>query len=144
MSKEYCISIPGAPKGKGRPRFSRGGHAYTPESTRDYEDTVKAIWLNTLGKVTYTADIPLYCIITANFELPKSTSKKQRAEMLSGEKRPIKRPDLDNVAKLVLDSLNGVAFYDDAQIISLYVVKTYKEIASVDVCIGEIECGTQL
>lgn len=93
MSKQYCISIPGAPKGKGRPRFTRKGHAYTPESTKDYEDLVKATWLNTLGKVTYAADVPLYCHIVAYYPIPSSASKKTKAAMERGDIRPLKKPD---------------------------------------------------
>ena len=36
-----------------------------------------------------------------------------------------KRPDIDNLAKAVIDGLNGIAFNDDAQIADLHVTKKY-------------------
>ena len=57
--------------------------------------------------------------VTAFFEPPKSISKKKRAEMLEGKIWPAKKPDSDNIAKVVLDALNGIAYHDDTQIIKL-------------------------
>lgn len=36
-----CFVVPGKPQGKGRPRFTRSGHTYTPDSTAEYEERVK-------------------------------------------------------------------------------------------------------
>ena len=33
------IEVSGQPQGKGRPRFTRNGRAYTPDKTREYEAT---------------------------------------------------------------------------------------------------------
>lgn len=66
-------------------------------------------------------------MITACFGIPKSTSKKARTAMLSGQTYPTKKPDVDNVVKIVLDALNGFAWHDDAQVIDLHISKTYTE-----------------
>ena len=62
-------------------------------------------------------------IIKAQFEIPKSWTKQRRRrlrlEILPG------KPDIDNIAKIVLDSFNGVVFEDDAQVYDLKVSKTY-------------------
>lgn len=42
-----------------------------------------------------------------------------------GLARPVGKPDADNVAKLVLDGLNGVAWVDDAQVVDLAIVRTW-------------------
>ena len=47
--------------------------------------------------------------------------------MISGALLPAKKPDLDNVAKIVCDALNGVAYKDDAQVVKLTVHKRYSE-----------------
>ena len=58
---------------------------------------------------------------------PKSFSKKKAARALDGLIQPTTKPDLDNVAKTVLDALNGVVWQDDSEITSLTVMKTYGE-----------------
>ena len=41
------IEISGQPIGKGRPRFTKTGHAYTPTKTREYEKRLHAAaWAN--------------------------------------------------------------------------------------------------
>jgi Holliday junction resolvase RusA-like endonuclease len=63
--------------------------------------------------------------ITAFFPIPKSTSKKNRALMLEDKLLPTKKPDSDNIAKVICDALNGVAYGDDTQIVKLVVNKRY-------------------
>ena len=46
---------------------------------------------------------------------------------MRGELHPTKKPDADNIGKIVADALNGVAYQDDAQIILLQIRKTYSE-----------------
>lgn len=55
--------------------------------------------------------------------------------MLAGEIRPTKRPDVDNVLKAVADSLNGLAYHDDAQLIEMKGTKRYDAIEGVWVLI---------
>ena len=75
--------------------------------------------------------------ITAYYGIPKSASKRTRADMLSRYIRPAKKPDLDNVAKIVLDSLNGLAYKDDAAVVELVVDKFYSERPRVEVRLEE-------
>ena len=65
--------------------------------------------------------------ITACFGIPKSASKKARAAMIEGLISPTKKPDMDNVVKIVLDALNGFAWHDDAQVVDLSVSKIYTD-----------------
>lgn len=51
---------------------------------------------------------------------------------------PYKKPDSDNIAKVVADALNGIAYDDDAQIADLTVIKRYTEDPCVKVTIEEI------
>jgi Holliday junction resolvase RusA-like endonuclease len=80
---------------------------------------------------------PLRVMIVARFTPPKRASKADRARMLANYTHPIARPDADNIAKN-LDALNGVAFVDDSQIVSLNVAKIYALEAGVDVTIVEL------
>ena len=68
------FTVPGIPVGKGRPRFMKNGHTYTPQRTRDYEDKVVQCWKCQSGK-GFAAGVPLRATVTAFFTVPKSTSK---------------------------------------------------------------------
>ena len=59
--------------------------------------------------------------------------------MASGDMRPVKRPDWDNVGKIVTDALNGVAYDDDSQIVSASVEKYYSEEPRTEIKIERID-----
>lgn len=117
--------IPGKPQGKARVRVRRDGHAYTPENTTMYENLVKLSYIQQCGNSI--ADGPLKMDILAAYPIPKSFTKKERLQVLRGELHPTKKPDADNIGKIVADALNGVAYRDDSQIILLRIRKTYSE-----------------
>lgn len=131
--------VEGKPVGKGRPRFKRIGNfvqTYTPANTAEYEKLVRLRFQNAGGVIT---DKPVRVEITAFFAPPKSTRKKQRHEMLANLILPTKKPDCDNIAKIVLDSLNQIAYKDDSQVVELSVRKKYASEAKVSVYIEEVE-----
>ena len=107
----------GKVRGKGRPRFARGGHAYTPKTTRDYEGAIREAFENAPERPPEPFSGPIAVCIMTYRQLPKSTPKSVTSEP------DTHKPDVDNVAKIVLDALNGVAWLDDAQVTSLTVVK---------------------
>ena len=113
--------VEGKPTGKGRPRFKRMGsfvQTYTPEKTADYEKLVRLKFQNVGGVIT---DKPVKIEITAFFAPPKSTRKRDKAEMLANRILPAKKPDCDNIAKIILDALNKIAYVDDSQVVELLV-----------------------
>lgn len=131
--------VEGKPVGKGRPRFKRIGNfvqTYTPANTAEYEKLVRLKFQNAGGVIT---ENPVKVEIVAFFTPPKSTKKKQRQEMLANLILPTKKPDCDNIAKIVLDALNQIAYKDDSQVIDLSVRKQYASEAKVYVHIEEIE-----
>ena len=75
--------------------------------------------------------------IVACFELPKKRSKLQEAEMLAGIITPTKKPDWDNIGKIISDALNKFAFKDDAQITDAIIIKKYSRTPKVYVKIEE-------
>lgn len=131
------FTVPGAPQGKARPRITRYG-AYTPQKTVDYENLVKISYRQKHREIFDNKE-PLKMIIKAYFEPVKSTTKKARKQMLSGEIKVTKKPDIDNIAKSICDALNGVAYTDDGQIVGLEIYKIYDEEARVEVEIEVIE-----
>lgn len=114
--------IPGEPVAKGRPRMTRSGHVYTPSKTRLYEEHVRVAFKQKRDAEQFYS-YPLRVFIAAYFSIPKSVSKKKRLAM-DGTPHT-KKCDADNVAKAVLDALNGVAFADDSAIHDLHIVKRY-------------------
>lgn len=115
------VTIHGDLHGKGRPRFANG-HAYTPETTRRYEGKIQAAWVLAHGK---RIDGPVAVHITAYQTLPKRASKALREAVAAGKAWPLRKPDVDNVIKIVLDALNGYAYNDDTQVVRLYADKMY-------------------
>ena len=58
--------------------------------------------------------------------------------MIKGNLNPIKKPDCDNVLKIIADSLNQIAYKDDAQIVESIVKKRYAEVPQTEVRIYTI------
>ena len=134
--------VPGKPFGKQRPRVACRGKfskAYTPEKTKTYENLVKLFYAQESKGEMFPEDAELEIKIVAYYEIPKSVSKVKREKMLSGEIRPTKRPDIDNVAKAIYDSLNKVAYHDDAAIVESRISKFYSDRPRVEVTITNIK-----
>ena len=130
------FNIPGKVQAKQRPRFN-GKYTYTPERTVAYENWVKTCYLEKY-RGQKPLEKPLKVSIIAYYDIPKSTSKKKRQQMLDDNIFPTIKPDTDNIAKSILDSLNKIAYLDDKQVINLNVRKYYSTNASVAVIIEEI------
>lgn len=123
MQSVYVLEL-GQPVGKGRPRFGKG-FTYTPKKTRDYEARLKAaaidaMWLKDLEPFSDFCEVK----INAQFEVPKSWTKKKK-ELAAHHLIWPKRPDIDNIIKIALDSLNGVVYFDDAQVYRVTALQKY-------------------
>ena len=117
--------LKGQPVGKGRPRFTRQGRAYTPAKTKEYEHRLAAAASDAMQDLNLEpATSKCRVHILAQFEIPKSWSKKRREAATRGEVSP-GRPDIDNIVKAVLDACNGVTFEDDAQVDRIIATKRY-------------------
>lgn len=128
--------IPGPPRGKGRPRFSRkSGTTYTDQATAAYENLVALACREAMkGAQPYAGAISLG--VVTYMPIPASASQKKRIAMAGTNH--IKKPDVDNVLKAVLDGLNGIAFHDDAQVARLHACKLYSSEPRVEVTVVEI------
>lgn len=146
---ERCLTfiVPGEPQGKARPRFSRTGkgvRTYTPTTTQKYEALVRYCAVSARQKEKVNPILTDMSIsIKAYFKVPASYSKRRRHNCLAGVERPSKKPDSDNIAKIVLDGLNPKMkksktlhkmvclqhglYQDDKQVVSLKVEKWYAE-----------------
>ena len=133
------FTVPGKPQGKARPRFNTytgRTRTYTPSKTGAYEKFIALSYRQAAGKkLSGAIEIKIECF----YQIAKSHTKKNKAAMESGEIKATIKPDIDNVAKAVLDGLNGVAFDDDKQVVKLEVSKRYDHEARVEVEVKENE-----
>jgi len=100
--KVVRFTIRGEPKSKQRPRVTARG-TYTPTETREAEQRVRTAWTK-INTEPFTYQV----LVTIDF--------------FNGNKR---RRDLDNMAKLVLDALNKLAYEDDYQVVGLNLRKIF-------------------
>ena len=129
--------------GKGRPRYAKRGdyvHTYTPKRTKDFEDALRFEFMagNCEAMPVYDKDIPLQATVLVGVGIPKSYSKKKQALCRDRFVAPNKKPDIDNILKSVMDSLNGYAFADDSQVVRIMAEKVYAEEPFVEVTIDEL------
>lgn len=114
------FEIPGQAKGKERPRNGKG-YFYTPQNTKDYEELVKVCYRQKYKEPPTKEAVKVGIVVW--MVSAKSLSKRKRAELENHP--PMKKPDIDNIAKIILDGLNGVAWEDDRQVSSLEIVKLW-------------------
>ena len=123
--KKFTITIPITPVPKARPRFTRYGHTYTPKKTADYEKAIAEYWRQATHNFKYDREQALIVNLVFGMPIPKSTSKSKAEQMAQGIIRHTKKPDADNLAKAVMDALNGVAGEDDSQVVRVSIFKKY-------------------
>jgi Holliday junction resolvase RusA-like endonuclease len=139
MTLQIEFTVPGDPRGKGRPRFSRVGKftkTYTDAKTKEYE--VKARLFASMamnGHEPLTTPIAVFMVI--NVAIPASYSKKRKEACLLGVEMPCKKPDIDNIAKGILDAMNGIVYKDDIQVVRLTLHKNYSTDPSVYIMVNE-------
>ncbi|HBG8471019.1 TPA: RusA family crossover junction endodeoxyribonuclease, partial [Clostridioides difficile] len=122
--------------GKERPRMnSITKRTYTPNKTRDYEELIR--WLYQ-SKVKYYFEGYIKMTLRCYYSIAKSNSKKIKEQKRNNVLRPSKKPDIDNVIKVVADSLNGIAYKDDTQIVEVVASKYYSDKPRVEVMIEDI------
>lgn len=132
------FSVPMRPVGKGRPRFTRFGHAYTPTTTSSAEALFRTYAIAAMRDIVPT-DKPVAVALDFIFVPPKSMSKKRRSETIIRNLPMTKKPDIDNAMKLALDAMNGHVFVDDKQVSEIKAAKFYGSRDEIRVCVWEVE-----
>lgn len=147
------FEIMGEPFGKQRPKATNiNGHirAYTPEKTIRYENKVLNAYLESIKDTKFEGIVayenrPIFCTIIATFGLSKGDYGKKGLNKHGREKLDQyfcdKHIDSDNIAKIIQDALNGVAYYDDKQVCGLLVIKCWGETPSVKVALEDCPKG---
>lgn len=126
--------IYGEPMGKQRPRvYSIKGHAhaYTPRETILYENKVANAYKGVANDYVFDRNDLISVEITLHFSLNKCDYGKNGLNKSGRTKLERvycdKKPDLDNAIKSILDGLNGVAYYDDKQVVRINAFKLWTE-----------------
>lgn len=130
------FDVEGEPFAKQRPRARKIGSfisVYTPVPTKKYEEKVRKAYKKIYGNRILDGDLTVE--VEGFFTPPKSESKIKQKLMLNNEIPHTKKPDCDNMAKVCLDALNGVAYHDDAAITNLIISKQYSDTAKVRITI---------
>jgi len=135
---EIYLEIKGEPQGKQRARFFRAGHfmkSYTPKETVNYETYIRELFC-----IAYPGFEPLREALAVNImsycRIPPSESRKKQDAMKAGFIRPAKKPEIDNILKVVLDALTGLAWLNDKQVVDTDVHKWYSYVPRVEVRIS--------
>lgn len=135
----YKFTVLGAPFGKlNMQPCMRGGHAstFSPKKNTDYMDRVVFCFYESLSfddknDLSVDSTSAFAINITAYYPIPKSTSKKNKQLMILGELLPTKKPDLDNISKVILDALTLIHAHglweDDSQVVKESLSKIYSE-----------------
>ena len=126
---KVSFTIEGEPVGKGRPRHGKY-KTYTPAKTKSVENNIAYLYKVNVG---YYFEGYVKLNLNLYYSIAKSDSKKKKLMKLNNELRPNKKPDIDNVVKLVADALNEVAYKDDTQIIELRCRKFYRDIPRMEI-----------
>ena len=121
--------IEGKVKPKQSFRYSKYGHKYTPSDVKEYERLIQysfyAKYPKHLPSVFF--EMPLSVEIEIYLKVPDNFSKKKKSDALGHVLRPVKKPDVDNCTKNILDALNSIVYADDKQIVEMSVKKFYSD-----------------
>lgn len=153
------IVIDGEPFGKLnlRPRMM-GKHAsvYPPKENEQYMkkvcETLEKSGIEFSDEPLFPKGTPVKVTLVAYFKIPESHYKFYKKEnnwryddqgqkMLDGVILPTKKPDTDNISKIVCDGIThfGKVWYDDCQVVAEEITKFYSDKPRVEVIIEKIE-----
>jgi Holliday junction resolvase RusA-like endonuclease len=123
--------VVGRPRGQQRHRVGKG-RTYTPNQTVDYQKLIRQAFSTKHTGSPHPGPVRLEVI--AHLPRPKGhygTGRNAGNLKDSAPYWPLLKPDFDNIAKIVADALNGLAYLDDKQVIDAHCVKFYELTGSV-------------
>lgn len=119
------FTVPGVPIPKARPRVVNG-HAYTPRETAAYEAAVRGCYKLAAGLMV-PLTVPCAVEMVFRFPIPASARRKTMPDKIKAGDPYTSRPDVDNLAKAIMDAICGLAFTDDALVVEISARKEYGE-----------------
>lgn len=146
MPTSIKLTISGEAVGKQRPQATRIGkhvRVYTPKETITYENKIVNEYKKLMGNdMLFDNKAQILATIKINYQLQKvhfikSGINQSGKDKLSGKMQPTIKPDIDNIVKSCFDALNGIAYPDDSQIVSIFAYKEYALEPSVEITLEE-------
>lgn len=133
MRNAVAIIINGVPKSQLRPRFFvKSGCTYIFDPC----SVVKKKIQKQIRSQNYPClTCPIAVIIKFFMPIAPSTSKKLHKQMLEPEFKHTKKPDIDNLYKLITDAMTGIIYHDDSQIFLATVEKIYSDTPRTEVSV---------
>lgn len=122
MRAGLTFKTEGNPIPKQSTRFDGAGRAHTDPRITAWQEAVA--W----AAKEAIAEYPDWQIFTGSLHVIIHFSRSNRH-----------RVDLDNLSKAVLDSLNGLVFVDDNQVVILHITKNFSDTPGISVMIYEVE-----
>lgn len=121
------FTIPGKVQAQERPRFSRRGkgvRTHDAPKSRNYKEFVSLIAMQNKPQEPLQGalrlEVDIYVVP------PKKYHTKPKQQLIAcGELRPKAKPDIENLAKGIMDGCNKIIWQDDAQIVELVARKWY-------------------
>jgi Holliday junction resolvase RusA-like endonuclease len=144
---KICFTSLGEPFGKERPRFAtkyakgavNGGFAYTPKKTKEHEKKIAADYVTHPNHIALDR-VPVKIKIHAYYKIPRKFARREKEAAIDKKLLPKhKKPDVDNIAKLIMDALEGYAYINDVQICEMEIKKFYGILPRVEIEIEETE-----
>lgn len=136
------FTIPGNPVPKGRPRAFKDGRGHirihTPKETVKAEARARFWMRDDLGAKSYPVFPAGGVSVDLAFFLETPGSWTSRKRDLAEGAGCIGRSDVDNLAKMILDAMNGLIFTDDRQIVSLKIEKHYSREPRTEITVSEL------
>jgi Holliday junction resolvase RusA-like endonuclease len=142
MGRQITFTVYGEPRPKLRAKMGRG-RMYNPQANKDAAQAIdyycrEQMHINGNGDFNHNIQPkpmigPLYAITT--YYLNRAKSQRERL--------PIKKPDVDNLEKMVFDALEGTLYKNDSQIVLSVAFKDWATDGEerTEIAIGEL-CGT--
>lgn len=132
---EVRFTVPGRPVPKARPRFGQGGRVFTPAATIAAEKAVaSAAWKAWPQGSAFSAR-PVEIEAVFRYAVPASWPKHRRVSTLAEGRPMTSGADVDNLAKTILDGLNGGLIMDDAAVVAVSARKVWAERDGTDVLV---------
>jgi len=147
MTASLSFEIEGEPVPQLRARFTRAGRTYTPAKSRHWKEHVSRAAKAAAVQLAAPLTGPLRMTVAFSLPIPPSWSKRKKHQAFLNELLPTGKPDVDNLAKAVMDAINDctdadeqpLIWKDDCQVVTLIAAKRYGLTGYVTVHIEEMQ-----